>query len=354
MVGMKAESDVVLADEYSQVQKLPTSQRNEHFQDHIGIGVFGRAGDLDVMVVGTIYRVGGDVWGLKDGCLLQTNMIAELPEDRVMRNNFFVGNRNDPANSYSDLSVIQDVDKVTWSAGNRTIICRPPIWELKGEHMGVDIDIRITGTGKSMPYHGPWDKLAETGIAGNEQLGRAEGTFTHAGKTYSLTQGWAVRERTCLGAGKDVMALLGSVAGYIWGWSFSERASIFFYAQRDGSGYAARVFTEGKVTDLTGPNNQIEEISHWTDPLTQKIHATAWRIDMNDENGSIHMDVQTWSRCLFGFHQRDGYSSHHGALGRCTGTFTAKDGKCFEFNDTTAYFEQGCATPLGIGRPPKF
>jgi|GEM_PF-2770897 len=353
MSNFKAYSDVILADEFSQMQNLPEEQRAEHFQDHIGIGVFGRVGELDVMLAGTIYRVGGDVWGMEDGCLLQTNMIVAEPGDREMKNNTFVGHRFDAANTYPNLSVTHEPDSVIWSAGNRQIICRPPYWELKGEHMGVDIDIRFTGTGNCMPYHGPWDKLAETGIAGNEQLGRAEGHFTHDGNTYELTQGWAVRERTCLGEGKDVMALLGSVSGYIWGWCFSEKATIFFYAQRNRTGYGARIFTDGRVIDLTGPNNYIEEVSHYTDVLTQKVHPTAWKIDMKDENGTIEMDVKTWSRCLFGFHQRDGYTSHHGGLGRCTGAFTTKDGERFEFDDTTAYFEQGCATPLGIGSRPR-
>lgn len=352
MTLIKPYTDVVAADEYSHMQELPQGELKEHFQDHIGIGVFGRAGDFDVMVVGTIYRVGGDVWGIKDGCLLQTNMIACLPGDREMEDTPFVGNRNDPANVYTDFSVTHEDDQVVWSAGNRQIICRPPIWELKGNHMGVDIDIRLTGTGKSMPYHGPWNQLNETGIAGNEQLGRAEGQFTYNGNTYTLTKGWAVRERSCLGAGKDVMSLLGSVSGYIWGWCFSERASIFCYAQRGGGGYAARIFAQGAVIDLTRADNKIIETSHWIDPLTQKRHATAWTIHMEDEEGVLEMEVNTWSRCLFGFHQRDGYSSHHGALGRCTGSFISRTGERYEFDDTTAYFEQGCATPLGIGTRP--
>lgn len=343
-------TDVKTEDEFSHMQDLPPAQLKEHFQDHIGIGVFGRAGNLDVLVVGTIYRVGGDVWGVKDGALLQTNMLASLPGDRTMRDTPFVGNRMDPANVYTDLTINKDAEKVTWAAGDRKIICHPPYWDLKGEHMGVDIDIRITGTGKSMPYHGAWDQLAETGIAGNEQLGRAEGSFTHDGKKYELTQAWAVRERTCLGAGKDVMALLGSVSGYIWGWCFSEQASVFCFAQRGSGHYAARVFVEDKVIDFTEAENQIDPLAHWTDPLTKMTHATAWKIRMKNPDGTLELDVKTWSRCMFGFHQRDGYSSHHGALGRCSGVFINSDGKRYEFDDTTAYFEQGCATPLGIGK----
>ncbi|NNC37659.1 MAG: hypothetical protein EX271_08210 [Acidimicrobiales bacterium] len=352
MAKFKPDTDVKAKDEFSHVQELPPEQLKEHFQDHIGIGIFGRAGDMDVLVVGTIYRVGGDVWGIKDGCLLQTNMLASLPGDRVMRDNSFVGNRMDPANVYTDLKVTHNDDEVVWAVGNRKIICRPPFWELKGEHMGVDINIRITGTGKSMPYHGLWENLPETGIGGNEQLGRAEGSFTHNGKTYEITQGWAVRERSCLGAGKDVMALLGAVSSYIWGWCFTEQASVFCYAQRNGGGFAARVFLDGRVVDMTEPENMIEELAHWTDPLTLKTHATAWKIRMNSAEGMLELDVQTWSRCMFGFHQRDGFTSHHGALGRCSGSFTSSDGDRIIFDDTTAYFEQGCATPLGIGTRP--
>src|ERR1039458_6480103 len=169
-------SDVQLTDELSHFQELPKDQLREHFGDHNGIGIFGKAGDKDILLVNVIYHVGGRLWGLEDSALVQTVLLLSSTDDRVMKNNDFVGNRLDPIRHFDNFEVVQEADKVIWKAGNRQIICRPPYWELKGEHLGVDIDIRVCGIGKSIPYHGTWDGLATSGVAGNEQLGRAEGS----------------------------------------------------------------------------------------------------------------------------------------------------------------------------------
>jgi hypothetical protein len=69
-------SDVRLADEVARVHQLPAEHLAEHFQDHIGIGTFGKSGDMDILFVCTIYHVGGRQWGIKDGAVMQTNLVV--------------------------------------------------------------------------------------------------------------------------------------------------------------------------------------------------------------------------------------------------------------------------------------
>src|ERR1039458_6075010 len=180
----RASSDVPLTDELSHFQELPEDQLREHFMDHLGIGIFGKAGDKDLALIDVIYHVGGRLWGNEDTALIETGLLLSSAHDRVMKNNDFVGHRLEPLVHFDNFEVVQEADKVIWKAGNRQIICDPPYWELKGEHLGVDIDIRVCGIGKSIPYHGTWDGLATSGVAGNEQLGRAEGSITYDGETY--------------------------------------------------------------------------------------------------------------------------------------------------------------------------
>jgi hypothetical protein len=346
MMKNTSTTDVTLADEYSHLHELPEDQRAVHFQDHIGMGIFGKAGDKDVLVTCVIYHVGGRLWGLEDAALIQTNIIVAATDDRVMKNTKFVANRMDPLGHFDNFEVTRDADQVVWKAGNRQIIARPPCWELKGEHMGVDMDITLTGIGTSIPYHGTWDGLATTGVAGNEHLATAEGSFTYEGVTFTLDEGWAVRERTCLGQGWDVPSLLGSAEGYIWGWAFSDAVKVFVYAQEGSGHFAGRIFLEDHMINVTSDETVVEPLGSWVDPLTHATHNTSWRITMTTDAGTVELNVVTWSRCLFGFHLVEAYTTHHGALGRAGGRFVHTDGTVVALDDCLAYFEQGFATPL--------
>jgi hypothetical protein len=177
-----ASSDVELDDEFSHYQELPEDQLREHFTDHIGIGIWGRAGDKDVYIGDTIYHVGGRLWGIDAGAVIQTNLLFSPTDDRVMKNNDFLANRMDPLRHFDNLEVIRESDKVIWKAANRETICYPPYWEIKGEHFGLDLDIKVSGIGDSVPHLGTWQDFTANGVAGNEQLGTAEGSFTYNGE----------------------------------------------------------------------------------------------------------------------------------------------------------------------------
>lgn len=335
-----------LAGEASHFQDLPAGHAEAHFQDHVGIGVFGKAGDKDILFVCTIYHVGGREWGLRDGAVMQTNLLVSPTDVRTMGDNRYVANRLDPIASFDNFAITQTADAVTWRAGAREIECRPPQWRVRGEHLGVDVDLVITGIGEPVPYHGTWDQLAKVGVAGNEQLGRATGRISYQGTTYTLDEGWAVRERTCLGSGFDVPSLLGAKEGYLWGWVFSEDLKVFCFAQGGSGHFAARVFHAGGVIDFGAEHSTVEPLASWTDPQTRATQVTAWRIRMESGAGKLEFEARTWSRYLFGFHLAKGYTTHCGALGRANGRFEFPDGRVVPIEERIAYFEQGFATLL--------
>lgn len=342
-----ASSDVAIADEGPHFQQLPEGHLDEHFGDHVGIGIFGKAGDKDVLFVCTIYHIGGRAWGIKDGAIMQTDLvISDSDGDRVMRDNEFVANRLDPIATFDNFEIRQTDRAVTWCAGNREIVCRPPYWEIKGEHLGVDVNLIIAGDGPAIPYHGSWDNIGEAGVAGNEQLGTAQGTISYQGETYTLDEGWAVRERTCLGKDYNVPKLLGGKSGYIWGWVFSEALKAFCFAQGGSGHFAGRVFIDDGIIDFTEDGTTVEVTDSWVDPQTMAQQATAWKISMQSDKGKLELEVRTWSRYIFGFHLVDAYTTHTGALGRSNGQFTHPDGRVVILEEQIAYFEQGFATAL--------
>lgn len=339
-------TNVTFLDEASHYQDLPPGHLEEHFQDHIGIGIFGRSGDKDLFFACTIYHVGGRKWGIKDGAVMQTDLVVSETADREMKDNDFVANRMDAINPQKNFSVTTQADRVVWSAGNRQIIARPPIWDVKGEHLGVDVDLQITAIGSAVPYHGTWDQIGEHGVAGNEQLGKATGSITYGGETYVLDEAWAVRERTCMGKDYDVPSMLGQKEGYLWGWAFSEDVKMFVFAQGGSAHYAGRVFLKDKLIDYTEENTKIDNLATWTDPKTRGTYVTKRKIILQSDEGTLDVTINTWSRYLFGFHLVDGYTTHFGALGRCSGTFTHPDGQVIDIDDQIAYFEEGSATML--------
>ncbi|MBU3950105.1 MAG: hypothetical protein KJ882_08350 [Proteobacteria bacterium] len=344
-----ATSNVKIVDEMSHVHELPKEHLAEHFQDHIGAMVLGKAGDNDIFVCSTIYHVGGRLWGIKDGALVQTNLIIAPSDQRKMQNNDFVGNRLDPMKSFSNFQIVQESDKGVWIAGNRRMVCCPPYWEMKGEHMGVDLDLTMGGIGESIPYHGPWSDLSAKGVAGNEHLGWAEGSLTFKGKKYIFDEGWAVRERTCFGKGFDVPSLLGHSTGYIWGWCFSESIKIFCFAEPEANHFSGRVFLEDQIINFGVGDITVEPLEFWKDTLTDVTIPIQWNIIMKAAGGTVEMNVAIWARALFGFHLTEGYTTHHAGLGRANGRFVFPDGHSVSIKECQAYFEQGKATPLGIG-----
>lgn len=344
----KTTCNVKLVEEMSHMEELPKEHLAEHFQDHIGMMVLGKAGGNDIFVCGTLYHVGGRKWGIVDGALLQTNLIIAPGEQRTMQNNDFVGNRLDPMMSFNNFKVVQESDRVVWTAGNRQMIFRPPYWELKGEHMGVDLDLTMGGIGDVILYHGPWSDLAAKGVAGNEHLGWAEGSFTYQGKKYTFDEGWAVRERTCFGKNFDVPSLIGHSTGYIWGWCFSESIKIFCFAEPEANHFAGRVYMDDQIIDFGAGEINVEPLEFWKDPLTDVTIPIQWNITMKAPGGTVKMNVALWARALFGFHLAGGYTTHHCGLGRANGSFSFPDGHSVPINDCQSYFEQGKATPLGI------
>jgi hypothetical protein len=347
MSDVKAISDILLTDEGPHFQQLPEGHLAEHFGDHVGIGIFGRVGDKDILFVCTIYHIGGRAWGIRDGAVMQTSLLVSPNNgDRTMRDNDFVANRLDPIKSFDGFEITETDKSVTWKAGQRQIVCRPPYWDVQGTHMGVDVNLVIAGDGPSVPYHGTWDKLGETGVAGNEQLGTATGSITYQGTTYTLDEAWAVRERTCLGKDHNVPKLLSAKAGYIWGWVFSDMLKVFCFAQGGSGHFAGRVFIDNGIIDFGAEHTTVEAVDSWTDPRTHSQQATAWTVVMASEKGRLELDVRTWSRYLFGFHLVDAYTTHCGALGRTSGRFTFPDGRVVSVHDKIAYFEEGFSTVL--------
>lgn len=334
------------SDDGSHYQKLPAEDNAEHFQDHAGLFLWGTAGEFDLFFGATLYHVGGRKWGFESGAFNQSFLLItpNSKSGREMGNNTFIANRMDPMRRFDFKETIHE-DRVTWQAGNRVMTFSAPTWEVRGEHFGIDLDIKFTADGAPAPYHGDWAGFVERKVGGNEVICKGEGSCTYNGKTYTIENGFGVRERTCLGRNFDVPSLLGVGQGYLWSWTFAPAIKIFYFEQGGSGHHAGRVFLNDGKIDFSSEQTHSEVLEVWTDPLTHEQRATRMRITMKSDQGELEYEIHTWRRMIFGFHLLEAYTTHTGKAGRASGRFTYPDGRVIVIDDEIAYMEHGFPTP---------
>src|ERR1700739_1175000 len=90
--------DSPIRDDTSHYQKMPEADNAQHCQDHAGLFLWGKAGDVDLFFGGTTYHVGGRKWGFDEGAFNQSFLLVTPNgrKDRTMVDNAFVSNRMDP------------------------------------------------------------------------------------------------------------------------------------------------------------------------------------------------------------------------------------------------------------------
>ncbi len=337
--------DYPVRDDASQYQRLPADENAVHFEDHNGLFLWAKAGEVDLFFGGTIYHVGGSKWGFEDGALNQTFLLVTPngKNDRTMAANDFVSNRMDSIRTFGFEETVHD-DRVVWRAGNRELVSSAPTWELTGEHFGVDVDLKFTADGAPDYFSGNWAGLPRRRIGGNEVLCRGKGSCTYDGKTYTVENGFGVRERVCLGRDFDVPTLLGSTGGYLWTWVFTEKLKVFYFNR--GGHHAGTVFLGDSTIQFTGEQTTADVLEQWTDPLTHETQATRMLVRMKSADGDLEVEIHTWRRFIFGFHLIGGYTTHTGKTGRASGTFTSPDGRVIPIDDELCYLEHGFATPI--------
>jgi hypothetical protein len=338
-------------DEGPHHEQMSVDDRKVHWHDQSAFGFFGKAGDVDFFLCHGFYHVGGSLWGLGEGestCVIQTNFLVTANEHRDMRDTPQVSTRMDPIAGHP-MHITSDANSCTWAAGNRRVVRRGDTWIITGEHAGVDLDIVATAVGEAEYYKGPWSNVETVGIAGNSQLCHASGTFAHGGRTYTITDGWATRERALFGNGWDVVSNLNRTTSrnYFWTWVFSDDLQMFFYEQAGSNGAAANVyFKDGSIIHFSEAQTEAVITKRWVDPLVRENMATALEILMESEHGKLTLDVRSWARSLFGFHLQNGYTVHSGAIGRANGSFVKPDGTVIPVAEATNYIEQGYAVML--------
>src|SRR5581483_4957973 len=134
---------VTLEQETGRREDLADRYTGIHFLEDMGAGVFGKCKGENVLLIALHYRVGGSVWGVDDTIINNTTFHAAPYDRQKIEDNDFISHRIDPIYRNDDYKIAREADRIVWQAGDRQMIARPPYWEIKGEHLGVDCDLTM-------------------------------------------------------------------------------------------------------------------------------------------------------------------------------------------------------------------
>ena len=352
MANNQARTNVTLDDQLSYRDSVP---KGVSYMENNCLFIMGESEEGDeVSLVSCIFRVGGGKdgpWQVEDKFVGQTTFqVMPKGHSSGMHNNDFIGNRSWATDDWKSGGVTKTKDAVIWKVGNVQQICRPPYWELKGEHMGVEFDLLFSGLGDAAFHKGKYADFAANGIAGYEAPLCAEGTIKAEGKTYTLKKekSFGCQEKFTQPAWDLAKVLIGET--YYWVWWANEHVRIFIYSYPSMGRSYSHVVVDGQEVDFSenGKSNiKMEELEFWIDPKTRMRVPVKWHFNMQSANGTIDLDVAASSRTFYGYLTESGATMHYGLHSHSLGQMSFPDGRTIPLKDMRTYVEHGwCAIPL--------
>lgn len=353
MTEIKPITNVTLEDQLSFKDQLPPGMP---YLENNGFLIMGETEEgEEVSIVSCIMRVGGskdDIWQVEDAFKGQTTfLVSSKDHSGGIQDNDFIGNRTWATDNWQPAEITKTDDAVIWKLGNRQHICRPPYWEIKGEHMGIEFDLLLTGIGNAAFHKGPYENLKANNIAGFEHPLCAEGTIKAEGKTYTLEKdkSFGCQEKFTQPAFDLAKILNGET--YYWVWWANERVRIFIYYYPQMNKTYSHVTVDGEdVQFMEGGQSDIkmDELEYWIDPKTRLRVPVKWRFQMNSAAGAIDMEINAATRTYYSYLTQSGATMHYGLHSHSEGELKLTGGESIALKDMRTYVEHGwTAIPLG-------
>jgi hypothetical protein len=278
---------------------------------------------------------GGGYKMVEDGVMNHTHffMLPKEMRGRMLDNDFISGDsspwqflRGD------DLTVIREEDRVVWRAAGRELIARPPYWEVRGSHKGIEMDLVMHSICPGFWYLGHFKDIAQNMSAGVDEYTQAEGTLTVGGKKYEISHAGGLYEHVAL-PGWDQVDIV-SRGRYLWMVGWSEDIQIFVFYMPGLNNFTGHVIVDGKPISYRGAEQVVvDERGTWADPRSSMLTACQWHIrlisdeavlDVIANNGGRTFTVNTFSNGHLGRYQNLAFAS---------GNFTFADGKTIPIKD---------------------
>jgi hypothetical protein len=222
-------------------------------------------------------------------------------------------------------------NKASWSIAGRELGYENGEWYAKGQHAGVEVDLRMTQRGECF-YHvanyAKWDWENNRGIAGGNLHVRVNGTIKANNKTYTIRNGHGVHERIIMAGNVPERINYMGKGGAPWMHSFGERLSFFtIFRDFSGTGQFSLTLDNELVTAVQGPGwVQVKEKESWLDPKTKQVNPRSWLVQATTELGKFEAIVTGYGRYYYTWTRRGGTLLVHCYMADVLATFTKNDG----------------------------
>ena len=283
--------------------------------------------------------------------ILQTVLVATRyseAERLVMHDNDFVAAGWCVADYLprGTIAADHDPDRVLWKVLGREYEDAPPHWAVRGEHAGVDLDLRFEGYVPSFGVY-PHDRFAQDGIAWYEAYLRAAGTIVHGGRSLAFTDGYACHERVIVTRDHEPQKMRGH--GLNWHHLFGDRVQAWIMTSPSAAEGLAYVVVDGETFAATGPARvHIDDVEHWVDPRSWMRVPCRWRVEVETDGGTLALLSWAYARAYYPWTPfRDTVNILYWMSAQATGTFTRADGEVIDFtaarymsHSNRAFFER--------------
>ena len=254
----------------------------------------------------------------------------------------------------SDLSIVQTDDAVTWKAHGRTYVSKPPLWELKGEHGGVELDLVCRQMPPAIWVLGHYEEAMQRNTGGYDAQAEFEGTIKVNGKTYPINKGYGIRENMGVGRNTNIIGNLPQPDRMYWDYLVSPDIMVylFLYPKQGIQRGIVRAFGEeflfGANNGLGANQGSIHHtiLDHWHDPRSGLALASKWHLSMASHQGVLDIQIAAHGRSYFYWTMKNGIRVEIWQIGTANGTFMLPDGRSVVLKDQLM-----CIDPLyTVGR----
>ncbi|OCK74517.1 hypothetical protein K432DRAFT_409793 [Lepidopterella palustris CBS 459.81] len=349
-MNKEATSNLSLDDEDSHRHLLP---KGSPFMEGSDFMFLAETEDYDISVVQIIFGLGGgkqSTWQVENdtGMLQTTVIIAPKSQRGVIADNEFIGNRSFATDWEGDVQITRTHDAVVYQLGKIKHVCKPPYWELTGEHNGVEFNLVAGGMGHAVPWKGEWANVATKGGAGYGVPIWVEGTIRANGITHVIKNAQGCRDNfintTDLAKTYNERKI-----NYYWIWCLDPAMRAMVY-HIPGVRTHNEVNAQGEDVPFEDGETEITPLDWWLDPRTGVQVPTRWHLKMHAAAGTTDLVLQGGPRSLYSYLTKSGLSLHVGFLARANGTFTYQDGSVIQIKEAQSYVEWGRALfPLPSG-----
>lgn len=352
----ESEMDITREQEVGRREDLEGHYTGVHFLEDMGAAVYGKVDGKNLVLIALAYRVGGSWWGTTDTIINNSTFHVAPYEQTELEDNDFISHRIDPFSRNDDFTIVDDGEMVTWKVGDRRYTARPPLWDIKGEHLGIDCNVTMERFSSPDWHVGTWDEMAQNGRGGRDFWGKATGTINARGEIYELgDKSIALHEH--LVVGEHWVSKAGGSVQYFYHIYKSEDFQILIYSRPDFDVTYARIeFNDGRELFFEGLGQQvtIKPVEHWLDPQSFMRPPVAFEIRLHSPEATVEFSLKAYSRAIYSYSMAESTRTHYSLLVHSSGTFAGADGKRFAIKDAyedVCYAEWGCTNTMGHGGP---